>query len=52
MQKWEYRMEMFDRWQFAEDIQHFGNEGWELVTVLCPEPGKAVYIYYFKRPKQ
>jgi hypothetical protein len=51
MQKWEYISEMFDTWQFAEDLQRFGDAGWELVAVLQPKSDKAHFIYYFKRPK-
>jgi hypothetical protein len=52
MQKWEYLLEMFDRWLFAEELQGYGNEGWELVAVIRPEPDKAHYLYYFKLPKK
>jgi hypothetical protein len=51
MQKWEYCTRMFDTWKHAEEFQALGDDGWELVAALRPEPDKAVFIYYFKRLK-
>lgn len=51
MQKWEYLIEHVDRYLFHEELQPFGDEGWELLFILRPDPTKAVYLYHFKRPK-
>jgi hypothetical protein len=46
--KWEYKIEHGDFGQ--EKLNEWGNEGWELVTVIPGEPDQ--YTHFFKRPKQ
>jgi len=50
MQKWEFRTEVREILGFAEDWNHRGGEGWELVSVIRPEADKAAFYWYFKRP--
>jgi hypothetical protein len=46
--KWEYRTEYGD--YDEAKLNEWGNDGWELVTVIPGEPGK--HTYFFKRPKR
>lgn len=48
-QKWEYFTAPLLDHVLQEILNNFGDEGWELVTVVATNPASPVG--YFKRPK-
>lgn len=49
MNKWEYRFRgVNSMYPLNAELKHFGEQGWELVSVT--QVGKELY-YYFKRLK-
>ncbi len=50
MDKWEYKMEFESEGKFieVEDLNSWGAQGWELVTVT-PDAEEAWMGFYFKR---
>lgn len=51
-QQWEYFRKYLDHYKnnVAEELDAFGNEGYELISVISDGSDGAWYI--FKRPKQ
>ena len=47
MRRFEYKQETVDKFSVKE-LNEYGNEGWELVTIL-PVPNSSIIILYFKR---
>lgn len=50
MQKWEYFTAPLLDHALQEILNNFGDEGWELVTVV-PSANPSTPVGYFKRPK-
>ena len=49
MQRWEYHVQVEDRWLANLDLLVLGRAGWELITVLQPDHNRMQFIFYFKR---
>jgi hypothetical protein len=49
MQKWEYLTAPLIDHALQEILNNFGDEGWELVTVMTN--AQSGLVAYFKRPK-
>ena len=53
MQKWEYRVCFTITVPTQDELNQFGTEGWELVTVVAGTTSRGSgYLAYFKRPKE
>lgn len=50
MSKWEYTITPLMLHQEGPILNNWGEDGWELVTVISPGEGKLP-MAYFKRPK-
>ncbi len=51
MQKWEYLTAPLLDHVLQEILNNFGDEGWELVTVVANPANPSSPVAYFKRPK-
>lgn len=50
MQNWEYYIfNEPEKKAYAEELNHFGKDGWELVSTVFDESGEVIK-YIFKRP--
>lgn len=53
LQQWEYKCEAnYSKTPTEKTLKVFGDEGWELVAIIPGDTEAAMWILYFKRPKQ
>lgn len=48
--KWEYLHLIIDRYGSKSELDIYGDEGWDMVSVVLL--GSDTFFYFFKRPKQ
>ena len=49
--KWEYFVAPLLEHNPGEILNNFGEDGWELVTIMAGPNGGDTLVAYFKRPK-
>jgi hypothetical protein len=53
LQQWEYEITPnYAEYPSLATLKLFGEDGWELVSILPSELPTGRYLLYFKRPKQ
>lgn len=49
MQKWEYKKYFSSKAPAEDELNDWGEDGWELVIIIEDAPGKGFYTYFKRR---